>query len=423
MKERASVLLGVLVAAWVFYGIFAPPPQQPLAVRPLSTANGPHGLQGLWRWLNSTGVPIESLREPFTVLTQESRQLDGPGHILITTMPQLRHPDRNELNTLLDWTSGGNTLLIVAALNDTPGWSYGGDAEFFIDDFHYLTGILPTVREADPGEETGETGAPAVIALQRLSKPLEHVANAVPDHWLTAEVGTLGARSDLPTSDWDLAIDPADPAFVLARTAETPVDALLLTPVGTGTMIISTYGSLLQNAMIGKYGNRQFIVNVLRHHLKPGGRVIIDDMHQGLSSVYDAQAFFRDPRLWRSLLLVLGFWLLYAVFADSRLGRLVPPAEPDAQTDFVRALGGFLARKVPPREAALRLLENFLTQVAPRLPPGNDGDAWERVGNTSRMDLNLARELRACHEQLKSGKTVKLEILQRRLSAARRAFS
>jgi hypothetical protein len=39
------------------------------------------------------------------------------------------------------------------------------------------------------------------------------------------------------------------------------------------------------------------------------------------------------------------------------------------------------------------------------------------------MDLNLARELRACHEQLKSGKTVKLEILQRRLSAARRAFS
>jgi hypothetical protein len=114
------------------------------------------------------------------------------------------------------------------------------------------------------------------------------------------------------------------------------------------------------------------------------------------------------------------------VCAESRLGPAVETATRASQADFVRMLGGFLARKVSRQDAGLRLIENFLAQIAPQHEPGRDVTgraAWQRIAASGRLDPALADSLRHVHERLRNGHRVKLDDLQRRLRAARRALS
>lgn len=407
MKEKLSVLLGVLLAAYVLYGMFAPPAFDASPRRPLSTESGPSGYQGLWRWLSAERIGTHSFRDRYTALTDPKSPLAGSGNVMIVSIPQLSLPDRDELNALLDWIHKGNTVLVAATLNDTLAWSYTGNLADHLDVFEYLTDIEVEARRLD------EEGI----------WPRDYVSVPVAGHWLTEGVRELAARSEAATDAWDLVVNPDQPAYVLATTPATTTDALLVASIGAGALVISTYGSLLQNSVIGQRDNRRFVANLLRHHLAPDGLVLFDDGHQGLHSAYDARAFARDPRLWGSMGLLLAFWILYAVFADSRLGPAVEPRPRASQADFVRMLGGFLARKVSRQDAGLRLIENFLAQVAPQLVGVTGEDAWQRVGAARRMDRALAESLRRDHERLRSGRAVKLDDLQRRLRAARRAFS
>lgn len=432
MKERLWILLGVLAGAYLVWGLFAPRLPAISIERPLSTQSGANGFLGLQRWLAQSGVPTHSLREPLTSLTGAASRFARPGNILITVMPHHARPDRDEMNALLDWVSEGNTLVILAGLNDTPLWTSSADTSTFVDDVTYLVSITPTFRptedrhkstadgESPAGDETA--AASDVGALSR-AKAQEFLLDGIPGHWLTAKVKNLAARSDLPTGPWDLDADPEAPAYVIAREPGENVDAILITDLGKGAIILSTFASLWQNSMIGQRDNRQLVVNLLAHHLRPGSSVIFDDFHHGLTNIYDASAFFADPRLARTAALLLCFWLVYAVFSDSRLG---PPVEPDSapsQTAFVRTLGGFLCRKVSGTETGLRLVENFLAHVQPYLDPGPADTIWQRVGAASRMNGDLAESLRRDHVNLQSGRSVDLQQLQRRLRAARRAFS
>jgi hypothetical protein len=178
--------------------------------------------------------------------------------------------------------------------------------------------------------------------------------------------------------------------------------------------------------MLGRQDNRRLVGNLIRHHLAPEGRVLFDDGHQGMHSIYDARAFARDPRLWGSIGLLLAFWVLYAVFAESRLGPPLEPVPRASQADFVRMLGGFFARKVAPNAAGRKLIGNFLSQSA-LLSPGDaaaTGDeAWRRIEATGRIDPGLVAALQRDHERLHGGRRVNLVELQRRLRAARRALS
>jgi hypothetical protein len=411
MKEKLIAFVGVLLAAYVVYGLFIPQQIEDTIRRPLSNEAGPHGYLGLWRWLDAAGVPVVSFREPYSTLTDLDVRRQTRGDVMIVSIPYVDRPRRAELDALYAWAAQGNTVMMVVTLNDTLPWSGGcGDALGAIGLFEELTGIMATARSTEDSA----------------TWPRDFSSVPVKGHWLTEGIESLAAHSDWPTDVWDLESGPDEPAFVLATTPETAGDALLIQSVGAGAFVISTYGSLLQNSMLGQRDNRRFVINLLRHHLAPQGRVLFDDGHQGLSAVYDARAFMRDPRLWSTLGLFLAFWLLYAVFAETRLGRPVEAANRASQADFVRTLGGFLARKVSRRDAGLRLIENFLVSVAPQLGPASqptDEQTWQRVAAAQRMDPELADALQRDHRRLLDGHSVKLEELQGRLRAARRAFS
>jgi len=413
VKEKLFVFLTVLLAAYVLYGMFVPPAIDSTAKRPLSTESGPFGYQGLWRWLAAEKIGTQSFRDRYYVLADPKHALAGPGHVMIVSIPYLVTPDRDELDALLQWTRRGNTVLIAVTLNDTLPWSFSSNALDALDAFEYLTAMSVEVK-------------PRAEAPAREDWPKDYVSvPAAAGHWLTQDVHEIATRSESLTDAWNLTVNPRMPAYVLATTPTTNADALLLSSVGAGALVICTYGSLLENSMLGQRDNRSLVVNLLRHHLAAGGRVIFDDGHQGLHTIYDAQAFLNDPRLWGSLGVFLAFWVLYAVLAESRLGPPVDAGARARQTDFVRMLAAFFARKVSRRDAGLRLIGNFLAQVAPRTGAADatNAEVWRSVAVSRRLDPVLTASLQRDHERLLAGDTVKLDDLQRRLRAARRALS
>jgi hypothetical protein len=148
-----------------------------------------------------------------------------------------------------------------------------------LDAFEYLTAMSVEVKPR------GEAPAREDWPKDYISVP------AAAGHWLTQDVHEIATRSESLTDAWNLTVNPRMPAYVLATTPTTNADALLLSSVGAGALVICTYGSLLENSMLGERDNRSLVVNLLRHHLASGGRVIFDDGHQGLHTIYDAQAF------------------------------------------------------------------------------------------------------------------------------------
>ena len=67
--------------------------------------------------------------------------------------------------------------------------------------------------------------------------------------------------------------------------------------IGDGIGWISGYAELFSNAALGGGDNARLLANIVAGSLGLDGRVIFDDMHQGLTEVYDPKAFFGDARL------------------------------------------------------------------------------------------------------------------------------
>ena len=67
---------------------------------------------------------------------------------------------------------------------------------------------------------------------------------------------------------------------------------------------------------------------IVRSSLGANGRVIIDDAHQGLVSFYDPDKFFGDSRLHRTLLWLVGLWLVFVLGPRRLRGATSAPAPP-----------------------------------------------------------------------------------------------
>ena len=60
------------------------------------------------------------------------------------------------------------------------------------------------------------------------------------------------------------------------------------------------------------------------------GVVLFDDLRQGLSASYDPARFYRDSRLYTTIFILLGLWLVWVLGgtrlrAPARWTRTIPP--------------------------------------------------------------------------------------------------
>ena len=450
MKDRLltfALALGALVS---FYALLMPKPAAPQerVTRPITIEKGPNGYLAMKRWLDAEGAKPISLRERYGRLPKLTSAAPT-GNLLISTTPQL-HPLRaSEVAPLRDWISAGNTLLVVAGLSDTPDWSMGeGIDEQFMDHMYSMTGlhfaqaqpdddgkgddkVEATPAPVDPQKQAADQKkkprkAPpiaAALVAQKLEQPLRFEAVPNGSHPLLEGVKSISALSEYPTLQWRARSDEADLILELTRNAESEAPALWLLRFGDGQVIVSAYGSIFTNKLLGKADNARLLANIVKWSRQPGGEVLIDDAHQGLVAFYDAQAFFGDPRLHRSLGWLLGLWLVF-ILGPQRLRAAASGWHSVDVTSFVRASGGFMARVLRPSVAGQQLFANFFNDVRRRVGlPVNGAPVWDWMNANRALPAADMDRLRELHGKVLRGRRVDLPVLQTLLVQARGVLS
>ena len=414
MKDRVVTAVGALLALLACMALLLGDPTPPPSW-PTSADRGPNGYAALHDWLDTTGIAVESLR---VAIDDESLPFRTDRRLLITTMPHRKPMTPEERRRLRAWVGDGNTLLVTAALNDSPDWIARVDTSTFLDDVSDLTRVRfePVFDEAGDEALVGGTGRETSIVLDGFDA-----------HPLIETGHTFEGVSDDLTSIWGALPDPLQLRLPAATEARFGPSAILHLPSGNGQIFLVGLGSMLTNRAIGRADNRHFVAGLLRHHVQGG--VIFDDFHQGLSAIYDAAALFRDPRLHVSILFVLAAWFVYMVGTWNRLAPARDEATEPGQLDFVRAVGRFLARKLDPVESGRMMFASRFAEYAGESagnsrtsgaagtvdPAWFERPPWPRLEANPLVDPTVLDALKADHARLAAGNKVDLRQLHNRL--------
>lgn len=470
MRERLFTLVLALGALAAFFALLAPTPTPPQErpTRPLSIEPGPNGYAALERWLTAAGIKPLSLRERYGQLAQTSPAPQG--NLLISTVPHVYPIRTSEVNALKKWIADGNTLLVLAGLSDTPEWSVGEgqdraimrhlaqmtglsfteaaendavqeateeeptsrpeDAAEMRDDTrgatesaqtadaHDATDATDTEDAADEGDDDATEAASRAAPRERLIEPQRTQIVPYGPHPLLEGVQAVIAISEYPSALWNATAD-SQLLLQLAHDDARNIPSLWLERHGAGQIILSAYGSIFTNKMLGERDNARLLANITRWSLSGEGRVIIDDAHQGLVSFYDPAKFFGDGRLHRSLWWLLALWFVFVLGP-----RPLRPAQsnwnPVDVTGFVRAMGGFLARVLRPATAGQQLFTNFFNELRQRLGLPADGEPlWEWLAAHPALHASDIARLQDLHRQVGRRRRVKLPELHNLLVRVR----
>jgi Domain of unknown function (DUF4350) len=427
VKDRLLTLALALGALAAFYVLVAPKPDPPQerVTRPLSTEAGPNGYLGMQRWLANEKIPVVSLRDRYGSLSTIAPDAQA-GNLLISTAPHIYPLRGSEEQPLQAWIEAGNTLLVLAGLSDTPEWSMGeGVDQRFMDHMETMTGLTfkaipPAAPPPKEGEEKQQQQTPseAVLAVTRLVDPARYESSPNGEHPLLAGVRSILAVSEFPTAQWQASSEQSV-VLELASDHESGVPALWLMPYGDGQIIVSAYGSVFTNKVLGERDNARLLANIVHWSLGEKGRVIIDDAHQGLVAFYDPDKFFGDARLHRALLWLLALWLVF-VLGPRRLRGATSGWNPLDVTSFVRATGGFMARVLRPASAGQQLFANFFNEIRSRLGMASDGTPlWDWLAAHSVIPAADLHRLQDLHQRIAQRRRVDLAELHNLIARVR----
>ena len=414
MRERLVTLLCAVGALLLFAALFLHGDDSVRggrdSARPLTPERRANGYYAASSWLATSGVPVISLRERFGALAQR-RDLPASGNLLIVTLPAAAGFLTQEFVPLDHWIRSGNTLLVLAALDDEPDWAFLQRAAAPVD-LNLLTGLsFETLRARE--SRAGRIGRSAPAAPGDTFRPFlqPQRVTLLPNlpHPYFRHVATLAALSDYAPQAWTLKLPYDGFALELAHEHDSGAGALWTRPLGAGRIIVSACGSLFTNRALGLADNAQLFANLIADSVSPQGAVLFDDAHQGLAPGYDVQRFYRDPRLYWSIAILLGLWLCW-VLGSTQL-RAVPERAPaPRREELLRASGGFLARVLPSDVAARRLLELFLQRLAMRAPAAH-AEVWRHLERHPRIAPRELERLRHWYTDAYAGRRVPLRAL------------
>jgi hypothetical protein len=442
MKDRITTLLSALAALLLVIVLLSPPPQPPsTAVSvPTSSNSGRYGLLGLKRWLDQAGVANMSLQNRYNSLFS-IETIAASGNLLITSAPATVPAREQELDFLFFWLSQGNDVLLLSANTDVPQWTLSANAH---DNnvlanlgYQLLTEQTEQPNEHEPGEpseeevEEQENETSFAEQLRDLGQQIDALQyqqttlTPVASHPLTKHVDEISARR-LPAVEAPtrlLGMDWPRNTLVVLRDANGHA-ALWEARVGEGRLWLSRFADLFGNVTLGQKDNAQLMANILRSSLKPGGQVIFDDMHFGVSSLYDPEAFFSDSRLHNTLWFILGFWLLYVVGYGNRFMPVSQKSQPVQSVDFTYAIGGYFARHLTDQSTAMGLFRHFFNDVrAYHKQPLNGEPVWEMLERNPRVTPRTVSRLQALYSAVARKKRCNLIKLRNQLLTVRKQIT
>jgi hypothetical protein len=424
MRERFVTFLLALGALALFYMVFVPKPRDEsrLPSQPVSIDIRGDGYQALWRWLEAQHIRTLSFRDRYDRLAAAS--IPATGNLLITTLPHQAPVRGKELDELDAWLARGNSLLLLAAMDDTPRWSLGATPDF-LPVLTRMSGLaFAELGTKKPDDNAAGATPPSSVtksarrALQSLLQPER--GSIVPRirHPLLEGVQSIATESAYPAARWlasgnhgALALDLGDRTDHVAGIT-VPEPALWLLPRGEGQVIVLAYASPFTNAVIGRDDNARLFANIVAWSAGTRGAVLFDDAHQGLVNYYDPKAFFADHRLHRTLLWILLLWLLF-VLGWQRMRAPASSWNPVDVTTFIKVTGGFLAARSGANATALRLLGNFFNGIRQRLALPQDGEpVWDWLAAQATVPPAELARLRALHARALARERIDLVQLQ-----------
>ncbi len=403
MSERLVTLLGAALAVLIILGLLVPTlTVEPIASRPLTTDRGAHGFHALQRWLEQSGISPLSLRRRYTTLPQ---LVSATGNLLISTLPHATPARSDEIAVFAKWVAQGNTVLLLVAGVTAPPWA-----------------------ATNPGDNTELAQALGFSLTRAPTKPVTHdnpiEKPPASDHASVATgllpIGRHPLLTDVQNLSGDVQHPAERPLLFAPRDKMRPVVALLrgqlpqtedlwLGRVGAGRVIVLTDPALFANGHLGEADNARLFNNLLGLVISKGGRVVFDDMHQGVSELYDPRAFARDPRVYVSATFLLGLWLVWVVGHSNRFGAVALSPMAESSAAYARAVGGLLARQLTAREAAIALIAGFERDCQRRNPHLlGAGAASERWTTLPGLPTDALAGLRAAKNILAAGATPNL---------------
>jgi hypothetical protein len=406
MRERLITLVCALGSLLLFAALFVRGEgldSRRIAL-PTTIERHGNGLAGAMSWLEAEGIRTLSLRERFDTLAKR-RDLPRAGNLLIMTVPVATPFRVQEAGAVDHWIRAGNTLLVLAALSDTPDWGGGGLS--IHNDLQLLTGLdFETVRSAEGSQNAA---ARMLEASRELAQPQRGTLVPNRPHPYLRGVNSVVAWSDYPPRAWTVRVPQDGFVLSLAHQSETGEGVLWMRPVGSGTLIVSGFGSLFSNRALAVADNARLLANIVGATVRSDGAVLFDDEHQGLAAAYDPARFYNDPRLYGTIGVLAAVWLIW-VLGSTRLRLPVTRMPAPREAELVRATGGFLARVLRPAAAARRMFEHFFRRLSARTHRGAraEGLPWEWLEHHPRLARADVQQLKDWYAQAYSDRRVPL---------------
>jgi hypothetical protein len=409
VKERLVTLAFAACALALFWLLLFPKPQNgQSAPHPLTSGSDGEGYIAAAHWLAAAGIPTVNLHRRFDRLRDAAVAPQATGNLLIMTLPfdVALHPD--EYQHLDQWVMQGNTVLVMAALDDTPQWT--AFADNFVPELQNITALQFTARQQAATNPLGKAKAGLISVLTPAGRAVElHPSGRI---GLLAGVRHLATLSPLPSTQWQAEATDAEPVLELARRTDSADPVLWLRSSGAGAFIVSAYASLISNQAIGKADNAKLLSNIVAWSLRPGGRVIFDDAHQGAMDEFDAAKFFGDPRLHHTLGWMVLLWLAW-VLAAQPLRAAAPKTAGIDESAMLRTTATFFAGVLRPVTGAQWLLDEFFERVRRRHGLAHSADPpWDWLTANAGVRSKDLLELRELYGRLRSGHRVSLVRLQ-----------
>lgn len=428
MKERWVTLVCALGALVLFAALFlrgeATGERRGSVPSPTSEERRGNGYHGALMWLDEQGIRTVSVRDRLDRWLAEpgapGRGLPASGNLLIVTLPVVTPFKTEELRPLAAWVRAGNTLLVLAALDDEPDWAFAMGRPV-ANELSLLAGLEVEARgegsgggrgaggtggaagSARQGDSSADVGERIAATARALAQP--QVDTLVPNgvHAYFAGVRTAVALSDYPAQSWAIKVPYDGFALSLAHERDTGVSVLWTRSVGQGRLILSGFGSLFTNRVLGRADNAQLLANLVGTTVSPKGAVLFDDLHQGLSSSYDPARLYSDPRLYASVGILAVLWLCWVLGATPlRLPR--PRVAAPREVELVQATGSFLARVLTTDQGALGLFDHFFRRLGSR---GGE-PVWALLEDHPGIGTPELRQLRGWYEDAKAARRVPL---------------
>jgi hypothetical protein len=407
VRERFITLLGALGALALFFTMFLHGDERGGAgrdaPRPTTEERGGNGYHAAMEWLDRERIRVVSLRDRFDKL--EKRPGVAPtGNVLLITLPATAVFKTEEFRPLDRWVRAGNTLLVLAALSDTPDWAYFQKG-MIAGDVNLLTGLefetarareqrLRSAPARDPDKH--DVASDLAAAARRFAPPQRETLVPNGLHAYFSGVREAVALSDYSVLPWTVKVPYEGFVLALGRQRESGEGVFWTRPLGSGRIVVSGLGSLFTNRALGLADNGRLLANIIGTDLGPQGSVLFDDVHQGLGAAYDPARFYRDPRLYVTLGIVALLWLSW-VLGGTTLRVPVARIPVPREAELVRTTGGFLARVLTPAAAARRMFDHFLRH--------SSWDVLERQPRIAAADLE---QLKTWHAQAIDSRSIPL---------------